>query len=70
MNTSKQFDKLVSVVANIDPEGSIVKVRNGVIRIEWSKGGVTRTFAARNFENASRLALTWLEPILKGLGKQ
>jgi hypothetical protein len=53
------------MVASIDPKASVVKVRNGVLRIEWSKGGVTRTFAARNFENASRLGLAWLEPLLK-----
>lgn len=69
MSTSKQFDKLVSATTKIDPNSSVIKVRNGVIRIEWSKGGITRTFAARNFENASRLALTWLEPIIGKLSK-
>lgn len=69
MSTRKLFDKLVATTTMIDPKSSVVKVRNGVIRIEWSKGGITRTFAARNFENASRLALTWLEPIVGKLSK-
>jgi hypothetical protein len=65
----KNMKRLVEVMQQIDPNGEIRKLSNGVIRIHWSAGGASRTFISKNFENSASLALNWLEPLLKGLSK-